>query len=169
MMTSIGQSVSAPFSNVLPHFHEIMKGQIRGRSQTVLHCWNRCRPFDLTLSSEFFSVCVHLKLAIFRQLKHLLLFPQAMLLSQTWNPQRDWDENNGTCPGDKCLYNLDFSLRPVGNLWEDLYYREWMTQNVTGSTNANGEFAFRGFAGKYGIAVSDSWAFGSFPCRILLL
>jgi GH35 family endo-1,4-beta-xylanase len=80
----------------------------------------------------------------------------AMLLSQTWNPQRDWDENNGTCPGDKCLYNLDFSPRLVGNLWEDLYYREWMTQNVTGSTNANGEFAFRGFAGKYGIAVNGS-------------
>lgn len=122
----------------------------------------------MTFSSESLPVCVHLKLANIAT-EAFRVFLQAMLLSQTWNPQRDWDENNGTCPGDKCLYNLDFSPRLVGNLWEDLYYREWMTQNVTGSTNANGEFAFRGFAGKYGIAVSDSWAFGSFPCRILLM
>jgi hypothetical protein len=145
-----------------------MEGQISGSSPALLYCSNRWRPFGLTLFSKSFSLSVHPKLANIAT-EPFLDSLQALLLSQTWNPQRDWDENNGTCPGDKCLYNLDFSPRLVGNLWEDLYYREWMTQNVTGSTNANGEFAFRGFAGKYGIAVSESWAFGNFSCGILLL
>jgi hypothetical protein len=60
----------------------------------------------------------------------------------------------GTCDGNKCLYNYDYSIRPVGTLWENLYYREWMTTGIVGTTNANGSFAFRGFAGKYNATVS---------------
>lgn len=79
---------------------------------------------------------------------------QGMLLSQTWTGEADWQTNNGTCSGNKCLYNLDFSPRLAGQLWEDLYYREWRTQNVTGTTDANGQFGFRGYAGKYNIKAS---------------
>jgi GH35 family endo-1,4-beta-xylanase len=79
----------------------------------------------------------------------------AILLSQTWTPLREWV--TGTCDGNKCLYNYDYSIRPVGTLWENLYYREWMTTGIVGTTNANGSFAFRGFAGKYNATVNGTF------------
>ncbi|GAQ83460.1 Glycosyl hydrolase family 10 protein [Klebsormidium nitens] len=79
----------------------------------------------------------------------------ALLLSQTWTPLREW--MNGTCDGNKCLYNYDYTLRPVGTLWENLYYNEWMTTGIVGRTNAAGQFAFRGFAGKYNATVNGTF------------
>lgn len=51
------------------------------------------------------------------------------------------------------IYRNDWSLKPSGQVWKDLVYGEWWT-NETGMTDAKGKFSTRGFLGEYEIKVT---------------
>jgi GH35 family endo-1,4-beta-xylanase len=46
------------------------------------------------------------------------------------------------------LWRRDWSLKPVGQAWLDLVFKDWWTE-ATGRTNAAGRFTTRGFLGDY--------------------
>jgi len=48
------------------------------------------------------------------------------------------------------LYRLDWSLKPCGEVWRDLVFKEWWTE-AEGRTDADGVFKLRGFRGEYEI------------------
>lgn len=50
------------------------------------------------------------------------------------------------------FYRADFSLKPSGKEWKHLVFQEWWT-NENGMSDANGDFATRGFLGDYEIRV----------------
>ena len=63
-----------------------------------------------------------------------------------------WGFKGGT--GDRyVLYDKDWNAKPALTSWQDLIYNKWWT-NESGTTNANGEFALRGFYGDYDITAS---------------
>ncbi len=51
-------------------------------------------------------------------------------------------------------YRADWSLRPAGQAWRDLVFRDWWT-NADGVAAANGTFKTRGFLGDYEIEVES--------------
>jgi endo-1,4-beta-xylanase len=53
------------------------------------------------------------------------------------------------------LYRLDWSIKPNGQVWNDLVFKQWWT-NVTGSSNTSGNYSTRGFLGRYKITVSKN-------------
>jgi GH35 family endo-1,4-beta-xylanase len=53
------------------------------------------------------------------------------------------------------LYRLDWSIKPNGQVWNDLIFKQWWT-NVTGRSNTSGDYSTRGFLGRYKITVSKN-------------
>ncbi len=53
------------------------------------------------------------------------------------------------------LYRKDWSIKPAGEAWWDLVFREWGT-HVEGRTGADGTFTVRGFLGAYKVTVSSA-------------
>lgn len=58
------------------------------------------------------------------------------------------------------LYRKDWSIKPVGQAWIDLVHGAWRT-DVTGRTNADGQYATRGFLGDYSVTVSSARGTGA--------
>jgi GH35 family endo-1,4-beta-xylanase len=54
---------------------------------------------------------------------------------------------------DAALYRLDWSLKPCGEVWQELVFGDWWT-DVEGETDANGQYAVRGFRGAYDVTVT---------------
>jgi endo-1,4-beta-xylanase len=54
---------------------------------------------------------------------------------------------------DTALYRRDWSLKPAGEAWNDLVLGQWWTEE-TGETDAEGQFATRGFLGEYAVTVT---------------
>ena len=65
---------------------------------------------------------------------------------QLWGLQ-DWSDSDHS---KRIMYNSDYSLKPSGKEFQDLVYNKWWTREA-GTTNANGEFATRGYYGDYTI------------------
>jgi endo-1,4-beta-xylanase len=63
-----------------------------------------------------------------------------------------WDSNHWL--GDAPIYNADWSLKPSGVALTNLIFHQWWT-DASGTTNAAGIFALRGFYGDYKITVVD--------------
>lgn len=53
------------------------------------------------------------------------------------------------------LLDEDYNEKPTLKMWKELVMGEWRT-NVSGVTDENGEFTFRGHLGEYDITVKDS-------------
>jgi endo-1,4-beta-xylanase len=53
------------------------------------------------------------------------------------------------------LYRLDWSIKPNGQVWNDLIFKQWWT-NVSGRSNTSGDYSTRGFLGRYKITVSKN-------------
>lgn len=51
------------------------------------------------------------------------------------------------------LYRTDWSIKPSGQVWSDLIFKQWWT-NVTGTSSSSGTYGTRGFLGKYKISVT---------------
>ncbi|WP_208607723.1 fibronectin type III domain-containing protein [Paenibacillus pectinilyticus] len=51
------------------------------------------------------------------------------------------------------LFRNDWSLKPSGEQWRNLVYGAWWT-DVTGTTDANGQYGTRGFYGDYDVTVT---------------
>ena len=51
------------------------------------------------------------------------------------------------------LYRNDWSLKPNGKAYKDLLFKTWWT-NVSGSSDANGQYKARGFMGEYKLTVT---------------
>ncbi|WP_020575093.1 endo-1,4-beta-xylanase [Actinopolymorpha alba] len=51
------------------------------------------------------------------------------------------------------FYRPDWSIKPNGQAWRDLIYRQWWT-NAQGTTNASGTYTTRGFLGDYLLTVT---------------
>jgi GH35 family endo-1,4-beta-xylanase len=62
-----------------------------------------------------------------------------------------WDESHWK--GNAPLYRRDWSLKPAGQAYRDLILKTWRT-NESGTTDANGVFATRGFLGTYALEVA---------------
>ncbi|MBT8400865.1 MAG: endo-1,4-beta-xylanase [Rhodothermia bacterium] len=60
---------------------------------------------------------------------------------------RHWKDN-------ALLYEHDWTLKPAGRAWMDLVFDQWWTQE-TGTTDATGRLAVRGFLGEYSIQVTS--------------
>ncbi len=56
---------------------------------------------------------------------------------------------------DAALFNQDWTLRKHGKAYRDLVYKDWWTVE-SGTTDANGTLAVRGFLGDYQITVTDA-------------
>lgn len=54
--------------------------------------------------------------------------------------------------GNAPMFNYDWTLKPAGEMFINLVYDEWWTEN-SGNTDASGEFNLRGFKGKYQITI----------------
>ncbi|GAB3433788.1 endo-1,4-beta-xylanase [Flindersiella endophytica] len=65
-------------------------------------------------------------------------------------------ESNIWCP-DCALYRADWSLKPNGQVLKDLVHNQWWT-NASGSTNAAGSYATKGFLGDYLVTVTANGA-----------
>jgi|APSaa5957512622_1039677.scaffolds.fasta_scaffold05021_2 GH35 family endo-1,4-beta-xylanase len=52
------------------------------------------------------------------------------------------------------LYRLDWSIKPIGKVWNELVFGEWWTR-VQGRTDAAGRFMTRGFRGAYQVTVQN--------------
>ncbi len=68
---------------------------------------------------------------------------------QLWG-HRDWNSRTKT---DRIMYEYDWTLKPSGKVFQDLFYNKWWTRE-TGKTNENGEFITKGYYGDYTINVS---------------
>lgn len=55
------------------------------------------------------------------------------------------------------LYNLDWSLKPNGQVWHDLVTKQWWT-DASGTTGASGSYRTRGFLGDYAVTVKANGA-----------
>ena len=53
------------------------------------------------------------------------------------------------------LYRKDWSIKPAGEAWLDLVFKEWWT-SIEGMSGADGIFTARGFLGKYRVTVSSA-------------
>jgi endo-1,4-beta-xylanase len=53
------------------------------------------------------------------------------------------------------LYRLDWSIKPNGQVWNDLIFKQWWT-NVAGTSNSSGAYSTRGFLGRYDVTVSKN-------------
>ncbi len=53
------------------------------------------------------------------------------------------------------LYRKDWSIKPAGEAWLDLVFKEWWTR-VEGMSGADGILTARGFLGKYKVTVSSA-------------
>jgi GH35 family endo-1,4-beta-xylanase len=53
---------------------------------------------------------------------------------------------------DAALWRRDWSLKPAGQAWLDLVFKRWWTDR-SGTTDAGGRFAVRGFLGRYEVTV----------------
>ena len=51
------------------------------------------------------------------------------------------------------LYRKDWSLKPAGEIWKDLVFRQWWT-DVLGSTDYSGVCKQQGFLGEYEVTVT---------------
>ena len=51
------------------------------------------------------------------------------------------------------LFRRDWSLKPNGQAWRDLVFKDWWT-DAKGTTDGNGELKLRGFLGDYSITAS---------------
>jgi GH35 family endo-1,4-beta-xylanase len=58
------------------------------------------------------------------------------------------------------IYALDFRLKPAGQVYKDLVFREWWTDETV-TTNAEGRVTLRGFHGDYSVTVTSSAGQGS--------
>ncbi len=63
------------------------------------------------------------------------------------------------------LYRKDWSIKPNGQVWEDLVTKKWWT-NVSGQTDANGHFHTRGFLGNYSVTVTKKGEKKTFFCDL---
>lgn len=50
------------------------------------------------------------------------------------------------------LYRMDWSIKPNGQIWEDLVFKKWWT-DIKCVTDRNGEYRTQGFLGDYEIEV----------------
>ena len=55
---------------------------------------------------------------------------------------------------DAALYRLDWSIKPIGEVWNELVFEEWWTR-MQGRTDAAGRFTARGFRGAYQVTVQS--------------
>ncbi|WP_282939955.1 endo-1,4-beta-xylanase [Paenibacillus sp. RC67] len=62
-----------------------------------------------------------------------------------------WDSANWR--SNAPIYRKDWSLKPSGQVWKDLVFDQWWT-NEAGSTDAQGKFSIRGFLGDYEVKVN---------------
>lgn len=62
-----------------------------------------------------------------------------------------WDSANWR--NNAPIYRKDWSLKPSGQVWKDLVYDKWWT-NDTGTTDGHGKFSTRGFLGQYEVKVT---------------
>jgi endo-1,4-beta-xylanase len=53
------------------------------------------------------------------------------------------------------LYRKDWSIKPNGQVWNDLIFKQWWT-NVTGPSSSRGTYSTRGFLGNYKITVTKN-------------
>jgi endo-1,4-beta-xylanase len=53
------------------------------------------------------------------------------------------------------LYRADWSIKPNGQVWSDLIFKQWWT-NTTGTSNSSGTYSVRGFLGSYKITVTKN-------------
>ncbi|MBA7713524.1 hypothetical protein ES703_122527 [subsurface metagenome] len=53
------------------------------------------------------------------------------------------------------IYRKDWSIKPAGEAWLDLVFKEWRTR-VEGMSGADGILTARGFLGKYRVTVSSA-------------
>jgi endo-1,4-beta-xylanase len=56
---------------------------------------------------------------------------------------------------DCALFDLDWSVRPHGEVWHDLIRNRWWTPVMDTVTDKQGEYSFDGFLGTYSYRVSD--------------
>lgn len=63
------------------------------------------------------------------------------------------------------MFRQDFSMKPNGEVWMDLIYNQWWT-NESGATNANGDYNTRGFLGEHEISVEYNGTVGVFPVSL---
>ncbi len=62
-----------------------------------------------------------------------------------------WERNHWK--PEAALYRKDWSIKPAGQAWRDLVFKEWWTDE-TGKTGRNGVYKTRGFLGDYEIVVT---------------
>ncbi len=63
------------------------------------------------------------------------------------------------------MYRRDWTIKPNGEVYNDLVFREWWT-NAGGRTNAAGSYATRGFLGEYEITVAKDGRTVTQPARL---
>jgi endo-1,4-beta-xylanase len=63
------------------------------------------------------------------------------------------------------LYRRDWSIKPNGQVWENLVFNEWWTDEI-GQTNENGFLEARGFLGDYEIEVEHEGRKVMVPARL---
>jgi len=65
---------------------------------------------------------------------------------------------------DAAFYNLDWSVRPHGEVWKEMIYNQWWTKMTDSVTDLQGKTSFEGFLGtyKYTIVSGDKERSGTF-------
>jgi GH35 family endo-1,4-beta-xylanase len=63
------------------------------------------------------------------------------------------------------LYRKDWSIKPNGQVWEDLVTKKWWT-DVKGKTNTKGTYRTRGFLGNYSVTVTIDSQRKTFLCDL---
>ena len=65
---------------------------------------------------------------------------------------------------DAAFYDLDWNIRPHGEVWKDMIYNQWWTKKTDSITDANGKTSFVGFLGtyKYTVIAGDLERSGTF-------
>jgi len=56
---------------------------------------------------------------------------------------------------DAAFYNSDWSIRPHGEMWNDMIYNQWWTPPVDAVSDAEGKLSFEGYLGTYSYTVSN--------------
>ena len=56
---------------------------------------------------------------------------------------------------ESAFYEQDWTIRPHGEVWNDLIYKQWWTPDTDLVSDASGELSFDGFLGSYSYTVTD--------------
>lgn len=140
------------------HFGEAVTGP-----ETVLRILDRFAAFGKAIQITEFDLITRDEQGQARYTRDFLTAVFSHPATDAFTLWGFWEGKMWQPPG--AMVRKDWSLKPNGQVWKDLVFKEWWT-DVTAATGADGWSTTRGFLGDYTITVSVDGKVKSTPLKL---